>query len=291
VNHINISGAKIRLPIVSWDWFVVFLGLKSRKRNFVALQAYFDESGDTKKGQTTLILGGYISTTDRWLKLSKEWDDLITSEGGSGHLEIRRTDTSKSKRRCQKYYEIIEKYVDASVFCVVNVKELREAINDYSWPDSISHLGDLKHHISNPYHFAFKNLVRGLVENQEGLGLYEPIDMIFDDRSEKRLVTDAYCYLEFSAPDKIKEKLKSTPAFKNDKDYPALQAADLYVRLLRQSHLDGVDLKSVHPYSWPVNRHINTLYTYLEYDYFISEFNDYSSQQNQNNLKEYWSCR
>ena len=253
----------------------------------MVLQAYFDESADSNGPPTTLVLAGFVSTAEKWTKFSFEWNAALVEDG----LKVFKS-KSQNARRCERYYRIVEPYIDAQIYCIVDVRALTQAVDEYNWPQNVFlDLENIKRKIKNPYHLAFKNIIRNLVTEQERMNIFKPVNFIFDSKTESQDAMGGYDFLKHTAPSKFLRKMGAPPVFLKDHENPPLQAADLYAGYLRKAHLANANLKTGHPFDWPMNRSIHTMYMYLSKNYFLEEFDGIMSQENLANLQSYYNTR
>ncbi len=253
----------------------------------MVLQAFFDESSDSHNTPpTTFVVAGFVSTAEKWAEFSERWQQAL-DEDGLEFYKAGKLKTQKSIKKSERYFRIIEQYVDAGVYCIVDMRELVKTVNDFDLPDIFFDPVRIKKNMRNPYHFAFKNIVKTLVENQETLNLFTPIDMIFDEKTESTAVLGGYHFLQYTAPSDFLKKMGSVPSFKKDHEILPLQAADLYAGWVRKYHLEGVNLRKNNPFPWVIKKPIHTLYMYLNTSYFLDELNALMSDENIGNLVKY----
>lgn len=146
---------------------------------------------------------------------------------------------------------MIEKYVLASVSCVIPLDPLRRAIDHFGLPQEWK----------NPYRFAFKAIVDVTAQNTKELGFSEPIDFIFDERSEKNEIRQGWeIYLATCRPDLLKY-VGDEPVFENDMNTMPLQAADLFAWWVRKCWVAN---RTIHPdamkYKWEKRKKIPRLF-------------------------------
>jgi Protein of unknown function (DUF3800) len=215
----------------------------------MVMQAFIDESY-SQKG--VYVLAGYIATAEAWANFSKEWKGVLHNgtrdKYGRDHFKMKEMAVSERRRkRLPIFFRVIEKHVALAVSCKVNVIDIQRAKNRLWIPNvSVSYVGAL----ANPWMFEFvalldmlfhnrnRELIRGLIP--EG----ERVDFYFDETSQKRAVTRGWEAFVSRRPDAFRQFCGAPPRFKNDNDFPQLQAADFWAWWIRRWHEDGTPEKS-----------------------------------------------
>jgi hypothetical protein len=97
----------------------------------MVLQAFIDESCSEGGG---FVLGGYIAPVEAWAEFSKEWELLLpsTMRGNNGKHRFKMSEMARHMDRVPPFYRVIEKYASMSVFCRINIGDLRRA-TDRIW--------------------------------------------------------------------------------------------------------------------------------------------------------------
>src|ERR1700733_11957113 len=160
----------------------------------MALSAYIDGSGtgDPKH----LVLAGYIAAEDTWIEFSNEWKAQL-DEAGLPYFKMH--EQAAWPEIATWFYRIIEKYdVKAAVSCVIHTDELVRVNRSIKYPPYITNTEQ----IENPYYFGFKAIIDVLAQNQQVLGINEPVNFIFDEESEKERVLRGWELMKIaSAPE------------------------------------------------------------------------------------------
>src|ERR1700746_1350220 len=73
------------------------------------------------------------------------------------------------------------------------------------------------------------------------MGMHEPIDFIFDNKSEKEKVLTGWDWFISSLNPDMRKLVCPCPIFRKDEDFMPLQAADLWAWWVRKWFLDGND--------------------------------------------------
>lgn len=96
------------------------------------LQAYVDDS----HSNGAYVLGGFISSVERWLEFSKEWEKTLSAFSPP----MKRFKMSEVMQRqngaetAQLFYRIVERVAVASISVSFNEQDYREALKVIRWP-------------------------------------------------------------------------------------------------------------------------------------------------------------
>ncbi len=253
---------------------------KGAKRLILSLKGYFDESYDSHGRSTTFVLAGYLAPAENWAQFAVEWESRL-AEAGKEKFKAGKLTSIRTRKEAYGYYEIIEKHAQLAAYCVINITELQEAVDSYPISDEFFNPALIKHNMKNPYLFGMKFLLKALNDTLMG---EEPVQLIFDQKTEGRKAAMGYEYLMFTAP---KRTISSITFWDDERTMPPLQAADFFSGFLLKSCLAGSNMKSGHPYPWPVGRGIPTMYVLPNRDNYIQELDSLSSPENIQNLFAY----
>jgi hypothetical protein len=96
--------------------------------------------------------------------------------------------------------------------------------------------GRLPSNIDHPYFLCFYNLIHSFAEFMNRKGIDGTVDWVFDEggpiKSEAAVCW--YYWVRENAPERIRQRLGSTPIFRDDTHFLPLKAADLNVWHLRR---------------------------------------------------------
>lgn len=232
------------------------------------LQAYVDESG--AGDPRVFVLAGYVAPAENWAKFSDDWREMLGMRPSLDcfkMVEMARSD--ERLKRAEWFYRIIERHVTAAVSCAIDVGGLVRAVDSFHWPPNIVGIEQLK----NPYLFGFKAIIDKLAQYQRLMKIEEPIDFIFDEKSEKSKTLQGYDGIKlFSAPE-FRSLMGSMPIYRDDKQVLPLQAADLYAWWVRKWISEGVeDGVAKLKFSWKPEVDIPRLEVRFAEDDFHKEF-------------------
>ena len=194
------------------------------------LQAFVDESG--YGGDSALVMGGFISTPDKWAAFSVEWRELLNyyrpisyfkmSEAANLRGEFLGWSPEIRDEKVALLWKVIARHIIGGVYSIVPVAPYREIIEPTRYWQSI-------------YQYSVFNMVLHFTLHQHEQGLSEPIDYVFDDTSHKREILDLwdeYKYGSFIDP----KMIGSNPIFRDEKSALPLQAADLIAWIARRQY-------------------------------------------------------
>ena len=210
-----------------------------KRRTIVTLQAYIDDSG---RGQDSVfVLAGYLARPEEWVAFSKEWDDALNEHPKIEYFKMREAWNAKGEfenwskeNRENKIVllgRIIEKFVRVGVVITVPIT----AYKRYSF--AVNHPM-----ASDPYFFAVYEMMVSVAEQQETMGISEPVDFIFDHQQGlSQHIQDAWDAIKNFAPPFVVDRLGRRPQFEDDKDTLPLQAADLFAWWTRRINDDHIN--------------------------------------------------
>ncbi len=219
----------------------------------MTLQAYIDES-EGEGG--TFVLGGFISTVERWAKFTAEWERLLKPFGvlkdGSCHYHFKYNAMAREGRRerIPAFEAVAKNNAIMAVSCKINVNDLQSAIDRIASPVGrhleFGFFGD-------PYYFAFRALMDTFhsrrTEFSQFLNPDEKVDFIFDEQKgrQERLVAAWDDYIERRDPE-VRRLYGTAPVFRSDDAYLPLQAADMWAGKLREAYEKGNFLEIFAPF-------------------------------------------
>jgi len=218
----------------------------------MALNAYIDGSGTGDP--RFLVLAGYIAAPEAWAAFSTDWKSQL-AEAGLPYFKMH--EQTARPEIAAWFYRVIEKHdIKAAVSCVIHTDELVKVNRSIKYPPHIVRTEQ----IENPYYFGFKAIIDVLAQNQQKLGIEEPVDFIFDEESEKERTLQGWQLMKVASAPEVAKLFGKTPAYRNDKATMPLQAADLYawwiLKWEREGLLDAIrDL----PFAWTVKKNIPRL--------------------------------
>lgn len=216
---------------------------KRGKRLFLVLRAFMDGSGG-RNHSGALVLAGYVSTVDKWLAFSKEWQLILEMPlrlryfkmNEAVNLKSEFADWSESRRdeRLRLFYGAIEQHVEFFLICIIPFVEFDKAV------------GKLPPFGFHPYYLAWAAIMGQIRKHQASFGITEKIDFVFDEEvMEKSVLLKNWCDMISATPPEESQFVGSTPVFEDDEDFLPIQAADLIAWIQRnrwQASNEGVSL-------------------------------------------------
>lgn len=249
-----------------------FPGERAWKRQLLMMQGYIDASA--KGDPRILVLAGYIAPADLWLQFSYEWQARLDHAG----LDYFKMNEMASRPEIAgHFYRVIEETdIPAAITIIIRTDEMRRVLQSLEWPKSIREDKDLE----NPYYFGFKAVSNMLVQRQHELGITEPIDLIYDEESEKIRTLLGWDLMKLASSPEQRE-LMGDAIYRDDKKVKPLQAADLLAWWIRKWELEGVatDVPKL-PFPWGMKKGIKRLHGYFGEKAFRYEFTEMLKPEN-----------
>jgi hypothetical protein len=214
-------------------------GIHRRNRGLLMLQAYFDDSLSTGKA---LVVGGFISDPARWEQFSDAWQKRLDHAPWDTFKmsEVMDRGGDESLEHAKWHYSEIPKFVGGAVAFIVPIELLHRLCDEYELPEFLR----------DPYHWAYMGIIAQLMHNAEGWKITEPVDFIFDERSDKELIMRGWESYSALCPPEQKKLLGRKPQFEDDQRVLPLQAADMWVWWVRKAWLEGTHSMQRNPIIW-----------------------------------------
>jgi len=200
-------------------------------------QAFLDESFGTDE----YVMAGHIASAAKWSLFAKEWEELLPfgtiAPNGKHHFKMSEMAALPERMvRVPAFYRLIEEHVFISISCRMKLSDLKGAVSHIKETYLANRirvdLGDWE----NPYYALFRGLIDGFHTNRElvkeDVALDEPVDFIFDDKTEKAVILSQWeSYLSYRD---VRRYYGATPRFESDQISLPLQAADLWAWQVRE---------------------------------------------------------
>jgi hypothetical protein len=218
---------------------------KARKRIFVVLQAFIDDSFEE---DGVFVLGGYISTAEAWAAFSKEWEKLLPlgtlNKHRRYHFKMREMAREPARiARVPLFLKVIEDHALVYVSAKINIAELRSARSRIVVPNINIDWGVF----ANPYFVAFRCLMDNLHASRPRMGhvlpLSDKIDFYFDNRTDKKAIVTMWDDYVARRRDEVRRYFGANPRFEDDEEFLPLQAADFWAWWVRKWYLEGTPEK------------------------------------------------
>jgi Protein of unknown function (DUF3800) len=212
-------------------------GLPAQDRarwRLLVLQAYVDES----YSEGVFVMAGYIATIDQWAPFADEWKSLLGLRAPYRRIkefhQNEMTDSAIALEQSELFFRVAEKHLTTYVCATLRLEDLQRAHESIDWPDWMTNIDVL----ANEYFVCFHNIIQGLLTHQTKLGLFDPIEVIFDNNSNQDKCSLGWRTMKAIAPTPIRQLLGHTPTFRSSEYWMPLQAADQLAYWERESQLD-----------------------------------------------------
>jgi hypothetical protein len=204
-------------------------------RVLVMLKAYFDASG-TLNQTPQYVLAGYISTVEKWERLSDDWQLALDGPPKIDYFKIREAlycakqfegwDPKDAKARARKFRRLITRHVVGGFAVVIPTGLYNKCIRGRI-PDEMDH----------PYFITFLSSVEFACKVVGSMGFAGPIDFVFDTEnldSRARMLLEDFKKWPWDHSEMVGEL-----DFRDDTKVLPLQTADMIAWLLRTELSSG----------------------------------------------------
>lgn len=200
------------------------------------LSAHVDDSGsdeDESGHPRFYVLAGYVLPVDTWKLFSDRWA-----------AELKREPSVKGFKMSDAEYGDGYFLGMQEPFRKLKVNELAQVISDFEPKPISAHLewsnykaiveGQISEKMASPYAILFYQIMKQSHDWQIELNKHDPtvgfhsVDFIFDEQGKIGLrALQWYARLKEVLPEPYKRMMGNTPAFRDDEEIVALQAADM----------------------------------------------------------------
>jgi hypothetical protein len=221
-------------------------------------QFYADASGSGDPDHH--VLAGYVAPAEVWAEFSKEWQSRLDHAGLAVFKMSDHATSPKKLERAAYFYRTLEEFeITAGLTLVLPTRQIHDSLKGLPWPkEARDH-----HRLLNPYFYAFYLVLIMLDGEKEKWGIDEPIDLIFDNQSEKGYIIESWDTLRKNAAPDLKGFFGDPPSFKSDEYHMPLQAADLFAWCTLDWVRQGKSMKNF-KFPWPLRKLIPG--GFIEYD-------------------------
>ena len=211
------------------------------------LKFYIDDSGSDPQPDGIFALAGYLMEEARWEHFADLWraqlkrpysiDYCRMSDAESGEGLFVGVDRIHRNRKVKDLAEVIHECELTPIACSMTWKDYNALVK-----------GRVDSRLDNPYAVLFFQILRGVTElqikfnenlppevkDQHGIAI-KPVEFIFDDQgSAGRKCLQWYAGLRERVPEPHRTVISNTPQFKDDRELPPLQAAEMLAWHLRR---------------------------------------------------------
>jgi hypothetical protein len=204
----------------------------------VFLRAFIDDSG-SEKGDRRLFLAGYLNRTDRWVLFADAWKEelkaapsieyLHTVEAGNFRGQFSREcgwDEKKREEKLRGLARVIRHFEPVSFQMSIDRSHFYKVLKPVS-----------PRGLANPYFTSCSALVAKLAQAMAKSRAKGKIEFIFDEQDG--VDDDIDLFFDDMMKGLSSRDLRwiaGRPAFRNDRDFVGLQAADLLAWHIRREH-------------------------------------------------------
>jgi Protein of unknown function (DUF3800) len=201
------------------------------------LTAYFDDSASEEKSKI-LVLAGYVHSTETWVRFSDDWLAILSAAPTIQYFKMREAenlsgeflgwDAAARDAKVLAFADLIEKHKPWSIACFISRADHQDIIRPI-----------IPYDLRHPYVDAFYAIIIKLAQWHRHDGRTAPVDLVFDEQGEMgRNAAMWYEHIKSMQPPEIQAMLGDIPEFRDDKQTPPIQAADLLAWHLRRSKED-----------------------------------------------------
>lgn len=222
-------------------------GPKRDRRLMMTIQAFID---DSKTDGEVLILAGYLASSKQWEKFSVEWQQLLDGPPRWERFKMAEIAGTRDQQRWERaaaFCRVVETYAAAFVAVAVELGPLMQAARDAGIVDAERQAGLPKGTLTNPYIFAHRAILDATLQYQTKLGIDEPVDFIFDEFGNKRVIAAGWDMFAGTRPPELQRLIGREPRFESDDEFLPLQAADMLAWHAREHWLKHRSLSSGGP--------------------------------------------
>jgi len=199
------------------------------------LRAFFDDSG---RGQEPIyVLAGFVARAEAWARFSDKWTEALHQSPRIEYFKMYEANTRTEQfkgwteeTRNQKMLvlaQIIKEHVLCGLSVVMRHKDYAQVFK-----------GQVAERMDQAFFWMYHQTLYLCMQWQAKNELDEKMDFVFDEQQgESDFILSQHDQFIALAPDVFKRKL-NRPTFMNDKDTPALQAADMYAGHVRLHFID-----------------------------------------------------
>ncbi len=230
----------------------------------MTIQAYIDASGT---GSELFVFAGHMATAEKWLLFSNQWNKRLKDYNIRVYKACDMSNVESDIEMSSHFYEVIEEHVDLQFSLSLCKSDLSDAVNDIDWPPHIKKV----HRLKNAYYFGFKALVNLLLQNSKSLNINGTVDFVFDTESESKDTMKLWNDIRKGSSSDV-AILMGDLEYKDDKESPPLQAADLYAYWMRKLVMQcGQNVNDENPFQWKIKKDLLSAHIWFTKEDLIKE--------------------
>ena len=177
------------------------------------LIAHIDES----QKDDVFVMAGYISTAERWAAFADAWQKILDCRSPqfkilwNGYkMSEMNMNSPTDMEQSGWLYSVIEDHALAAFSVVFPVSGLRGALRRLPFKERLTGIEKL----DNPYYFGFRAYIDLLIQDQRGFGFDSPIQLVFDEKTERLKCLEGWEYMKSGATGDRALLLGDMPTFK-----------------------------------------------------------------------------
>ena len=209
-----------------------------------SLQAFIDDSA-SDSGDQRLFLAGYLNLASRWKLFSAAWQEELSNKPTIKYLKMSEANALDGQfngwsiatrdEKLNGLARVINHFQPLSFHFSVSREQYYRILK----PVSPRGLG-------NPHFTCCFGIVSMLARHIADQGVRVPIEFIFDEQSgvsdDMALFFD---YMKNNIPKRARQLILRSPAFRDDKVFLPIQAADMLAWHVRREHENGGSMGSL----------------------------------------------
>jgi hypothetical protein len=246
-----------------WQLLPSLSGLSNDERSrrpLLVMHAYVDDSVEAP----VFVLAGFVARAEQWAELTVRWRSALERPPRLDFFKMKEAHAlqgqfrgwSKADRdaRLAEFVSIIRDHVLVAVYSVVHQRDYLAVMKRR-----------LAAQLDNPYWLMYHSIMMTVGRWEEGLGLREPVDFIFDEQGRQSdQVESIHSILIEHAPFGIRALFGARPTHRDDKETLPLQSADLlawHIRRAQEEKDKGNDFDTPTMRSLRAIPHVEDLWT------------------------------
>jgi len=207
------------------------------------LSAYIDDS--LERG-SVLIMAGFVASPARWEAFSDEWRKWVKhARLEAFHMsEIwARRPNNELWEHMPWFYGAVKDHIEGAITVAIPIEPLERVFKNSPLREYAV--------FGQPYFWGIRSILNWTGQYQTEWGAKDPIDFIFDERGEKKIVRDVWDFYKANVPPSVQAVTGREPIFEDDMKVLPLQAADMWAWWSRKQWVEkGTILTSENPIPW-----------------------------------------
>jgi hypothetical protein len=223
---------------------------KRARIKLTGLQAYIDDSGSERR-DPFFVLGGFVTQAEDWAAFSNEWDVLLKTPPVLGYFKMSEANSLTGEFNPSRGWDEKLRDIRVNALCEVACNHTRLATHVYlKNEDFDKYIASLllpyrQLSSDSPYPlmvmqlvFLLANFQAMVAKESEEIGIFLDTQLGF----EAELTAWWDLFLDYEDFDglPLADFVRAPPTFRNSKEFPPLQAADMFAWHRRYFYANGV---------------------------------------------------